>query len=85
MKKVTRYQCEFCGKEFRTPDRHECKKNPTLKNCFSCKLLRGWHEERYDTWIEIYPDCEKGMDGWTLEDIKSANYNMRCEFWEEEE
>gem|GEM_PF-3207114 len=31
MKQVIRYQCEFCKKEFKTPDRRYCKKNPELK------------------------------------------------------
>jgi len=42
MKQVIRYQCEFCKKEFKTPDRHYCKKNPELKNCFTCKHLKEW-------------------------------------------
>ena len=44
MKEVTRYQCEFCKKDFKTPDRHQCKKDPALKNCFTCKHLKGWLE-----------------------------------------
>lgn len=36
MKKVTRYLCEWCGKEFKTPDRHQCKWDPKWKNCLSC-------------------------------------------------
>lgn len=36
MKKVTRYLCKWCGREFRTPDRHDCKWNPGKRNCLSC-------------------------------------------------
>ena len=36
MQKVTRYKCEWCGKEFRTPDRHLCKWRPEVHNCLSC-------------------------------------------------
>ena len=36
MKKVVRYQCEWCGGEFKTPDRHICKWAPESHNCLSC-------------------------------------------------
>lgn len=37
MTKVDRYRCEWCGKEFRTPDRHRCKWDADAHNCLSCK------------------------------------------------
>lgn len=37
MKQVTRYQCEWCGKEFKTPDRHKCRWDPCAHNCLSCR------------------------------------------------
>ena len=95
MKQVIRYQCELCKKEFKTPDRHYCKKNPKLKNCFTCKHLKGWleSEESVPTYFESethyirypnYPDCAADV-GWDIEIIKSRNYNMQCEKWEAEE
>lgn len=36
MKQVTRYLCELCGREFKTPDKHKCKWDPKWKNCLSC-------------------------------------------------
>lgn len=89
MKQVIRYQCEFCKKEFKTPDRHYCKKNPELKNCFTCKHLDGWAEGRY--WGENgydppAPYCKAEPDhDWDIETIKSCNYNMQCERWEAKE
>ncbi len=90
MKKVTRYQCEFCKKDFKTPDRHYCKMNPELKNCFTCKHLKGWleSEDGVDVGVGIlpypnYPDCAADVDGWDIEEIKGANYNMQCSEWEQ--
>ena len=93
MNEVTRYQCEFCKKDFKTPDKHYCKMNPELKNCFTCKHLKGWlesegHEGRvYSESFFIpgpnYPDCAADTDGWDIEDIKRANYNMQCSSWEQ--
>ena len=45
MKEVVRYQCEFCGKDFRTPNKHQCKYDPSLKNCYTCKHCEGWVKE----------------------------------------
>lgn len=99
MKKVTRYQCQFCQKDFKTPDRHQCKKDPELKNCFTCKHLRGWLESEHYEVIDVgfggqkiqyppYPDCAAGEEGpeeggWDIEQLKSVGYNMSCSKWEE--
>lgn len=39
MTEVKRYRCEWCGKEFRTPDRHHCRFDPDVKNCLSCEFV----------------------------------------------
>lgn len=90
MKEVTRYECQFCKKDFKTPDKHYCKFNPELKNCFTCKHLKGWEEGEgngnygYDYYREPnYPDCEKECDGWDIEAIKGCNYDMQCSGYEE--
>lgn len=90
MKKVIRYECQFCKKDFKTPDRHECKFNPTLKNCFTCKHLRDWLENEdngsygYDYYRgPNYPDCEAKVYEWDIELIKQHNYDMQCDKWEE--
>lgn len=93
MKEVTRYQCKFCKKDFKTPNRHYCKFNPALKNCFTCKHLKGWESgEQYDggyeypQWEPNHPDCtsdEPNLVGYDIELIKELEYNMQCERWEE--
>lgn len=86
MKKIEVYECEFCKKLFRTPNKHNCKFNPKLKNCFTCKNFIRWEETEcyFPGCYEIpYPDCEVGCDGWDIDEIKNVNYNMQCEKWEE--
>lgn len=89
MKEVTRYECQYCKKDFKTPNRHECKFNPVLKNCFTCKYLKCWddgedYSEGYDYNREPnFPNCVAGVDGWDIENIKQCGYNMQCDKWEE--
>ncbi|MCR4952361.1 MAG: hypothetical protein K6A40_13695 [Solobacterium sp.] len=45
-KQVIRFQCTWCGKEFRT-EKHRCKFNPDYRNCFSCRHCTGI--EKVDT------------------------------------
>lgn len=90
MKEVTRYQCKHCKKDFRTPNKHYCKFNPELKNCFTCKHSKGWldGEETNGYYYREpnYPDCiADGLSirDWNIELIKELNYNMQCEKWEQ--
>lgn len=93
LEKVTRYYCKYCKKDFKTPDRHYCKMNPKLKNCFTCKHLKGWleSEDGVDVGVGIlmdpnYPDCEKELGyEWNIESIKDCNYDMKCEGWKQGE
>ena len=84
MKKVTRYQCEFCKEDFKTANRHNCKKNPKLKNCFTCKHLNGWNNDEQE--FPPFPDCAAQPDvyDWDINIIKQMGYNMQCEMWESE-
>ena len=89
MKPLTVYECEYCKKLFRTPNRHHCKFNPALKNCFTCKHCKGWKESTDSIDVGIgflygpnYPDCGAGWDGWDITAIQQVGYNMQCEGWE---
>lgn len=78
------YECEYCKKLFKT-DRHRCKFNPALKNCFTCFNFDGWNKCEYDNGVYIetlfYPICEYYGDSYDLEIIKRMNYNMQCDKW----
>ena len=47
MKKVIRYECEWCGRLFKTPTRHKCRFDPSNHNCLSCA-----HCGKFGTCIE---------------------------------
>lgn len=47
MTKVTRYKCRWCGREFRTSNRHKCRFNPAYRSCLSCK-----HCGKFDSFEE---------------------------------
>ena len=39
------YECEYCKKLFKTSNRHKCKYDPKLKNCYTCKYNHGFEED----------------------------------------
>ncbi|MBR4444330.1 MAG: hypothetical protein IKS37_00345 [Solobacterium sp.] len=39
--KIEMYQCAWCGKIYRTDQRHQCKFRPSFRNCFSCEHCRS--------------------------------------------
>ena len=60
---VQRYVCRFCGKEFKTAARHQCKFNPSFRNCFSCKRCTGIQ------WIDAGGETISEQDAKEKEDI----------------
>ena len=90
MKILTVYECEYCKKLFRTPNRHNCKMNPKLKNCWTCKHCKGWNEGEivgagFLNNEPHYPSCECECERWDLDMIKQLKYNIQCKSWEEGE
>ena len=86
MKELKVWQCRWCKKLFKTPNRHCCKKDPVLKNCFTCKNLMGWDkgEAQDDHYEPPYPDCKAGNDEcWDIDSIQEVNYDLQCESWKE--
>ena len=94
MKELTVWECQYCKQLFKTENRHDCKKDPDKKNCFSCKWLNGWKEPEIIDYIDVgigtievseinmickNPEEEKCMVDYDLESIKQINYNMQCE------
>jgi len=86
-KKVTRFQCVHCDKEFKT-QRHDCKFDPSKKNCLTCRHCRGQEnavghidEGDYEPPSFI---CAAGQDAGVtdLDVIQSVKWNMQCEKWE---
>lgn len=89
MEKVIRYKCEYCGKEFKMPDKHKCKFKPELRNCFTCKHLERWEIGGIYGEGEVlpnYPKCKQEDSWkWNIEKIKKVKYNMQCQSWKSKE
>ena len=59
MEKVVRYRCKWCGREFRTPNRHKCRFNPSNRCCLSCKhcgKFASFEEENWNVPAECIAD-----------------------------
>lgn len=92
MKEVIRYQCEFCGKEFRTPNRHVCKYDPKFKNCFSCKNCIEFKKEDLIGGIDIgvgvldttmiYPICSEDYSDLSAREMSHIGYELNCSMHE---
>lgn len=84
MEQVIRYKCPYCGKEFKTANRHKCKYNPEFKNCYTCDNNKGfyletiekYHAEYTEERDEVFVDCEFEM----FEDpVYKMGKDMQCE------
>ena len=74
MKEITVWECEYCKKLFKTPDKHKCKFNPELKNCFTCKHFIVW-EDNFDGYISTtpHPECDiEASEGWDIETLQGT-------------
>ena len=75
MKPIQVYQCEYCKKLFKTPDKHKCKYNPEFRNCFSCKRNKGFEEEHeYNGQTSIYLVCDSEDDT-----VDARNAKKECD------
>ena len=95
MKKVIKWLCEHCGKEFKTPDKHFCRKDPVNKSCASCgnKQLEFRYayedddsQEFYCQWAANYDcnDCtlmELSQSNKDWFDIRKPHFIVNCQHW----
>lgn len=44
LKPITMYECQHCKKLFKTPNKHNCRRDPDKTNCYSCE---HWGHEFY--------------------------------------
>lgn len=86
MKEVIRYKCEFCKQEFKTPNRHNCKRDPLKKNCYTCQNNKGWYEheefigEGYSS-RTLQPECDySDTDAPYLAMIR---YDLQCKYYKQ--
>lgn len=90
----TKYECKYCHKLFATT-KHECKWNPSKKNCLTCKHCVGLDKGKGDIFdndtlgfIEhqsSYFMCDKGdmSDFAEMEVIYQNHWNGYCEGYEQ--
>jgi hypothetical protein len=90
MKQVIRYQCEYCKKEFKTPDRHICRKKPELKNCYTCEhwlrqfvISTSWNGDEYRESCSPEEACQ--IDGCyaqeAFEIMREKGWQLDCPDW----
>lgn len=89
---VTRFVCNFCKQDFRTDTKHNCKRDPVKRNCFSCKHNKGWLEadlepdysdyaqEAHDV-AKVFSDCKMEHEVSALEIYRIGHY-LNCPDWE---
>ena len=88
--KVTRFQCIYCGKEFKTM-RHKCRFHPMQKNCLSCAhncgvnsiLVPGDGNYEEATHVKIF-ECTKEVElvHRILPEMAMKNWQGDCPNWE---
>jgi len=90
---VTRYICLYCNKEFKTASRHDCKRDPDKKNCFTCRHNKEWYREDtengyseggYYTIPVWQVDCAKEREC-TAPELSRVGYKLNCPDWEQKE
>ena len=80
MQEVTRYECPFCKKLFKTPNRHRCKHDPINKNCLSCGYFDNF--ENFEGQFGEYGRCE--IPPYVLPICAVWESANLCDYFEEE-
>lgn len=63
MKQVVRYECKWCGRLFKTQNRHNCRFNPKHHNCLSCRYCGKFDKHEEDYWNVIVKGFRCEHDG----------------------
>ena len=77
MEKVVRYRCKWCGREFRTPNRHRCRFDPANRSCLSCKHCGKFDSFEEDDWNIKGFRCLRGAPngGEGVYEVGEGGYN----------
>ena len=80
MKEVTRYQCQYCKKDYKTPFRHRCRHNPDLKNCYSCEhwLHRFVINKTHNLLADYKPSCKPEETCMVNSDYAGEAFYIMC-------
>lgn len=85
--KIDMYKCNYCGRIFKTDNRHKCKFLPELRNCYSCKHCIGIEcydhnngDAALDEDFKKKVICECGIDI-NLRKLSQIRYALNCNSW----
>lgn len=81
LRPITMYKCQHCGKLFKTPDKHNCRRDPYKTNCYSCEHWGHkfyWHDR--DTGKDSCYICET-CDRYKTSVAKNALTTMKESGW----
>lgn len=82
-KRVIRYRCQWCGKEFKTDHLHDCKFDPDKRNCLSCIHQTGSDNETEDDKPYFVCDTVDGASRFCdIDTIARNNWNGECPDYE---
>ena len=81
-RRIDMYQCTWCGKIFRTNDRHRCKFRPSYENCFSCEHCKGVTTTTVegDTYPYKVMACAV-KDGVPIPELARKGWELHCPMW----
>ena len=84
MRALTVYECNFCKELFRTSNKHKCKFDPKMKNCFTCANFVKFEEQNYDDSYGgfTYPVCTLEAKDTDLKEMSQLCWNLDCHKWE---
>lgn len=87
MREIVRYECEWCKKLFKTPNRHKCRFDPKYRNCLSCKHCGKFGTAEEEDWSVIrgfrcLKDNTDVGDGWYNDFPMAVRCGSGCPDWE---
>lgn len=91
---IIRYVCKHCKEDFKTTTRHDCKRDPEKKNCFTCKHNKGWDQTEIDEGYtgfghysrkEWSVACAMDHEDRSAPNLSSMGYKLNCPEWEQKE
>lgn len=91
LKPIQLYECQHCKKLFKTPNKHNCRKDPDKTNCYSCK---HWGHQFYfdktyddggDMTCDVSDACAKHETSYTEEAyriMQESGWHLDCPNYE---
>ena len=87
MKPIQMYECQHCKKLFKTPNKHNCRRDPDKTNCYTCE---HWGHQFYCAFnngireVQIWDPSdackatETSYDDCAFELMRANNWKLDC-------